>query len=61
MTYTEILEWVMGLPWPVIILFVLLIAGGIMRLLSENAGRNATIMYHEVGGLTVANSAAERC
>ena len=37
MTNTEILEWVMGWPWPVIIVFVLLIAGGIMRLLSEDA------------------------
>jgi len=32
MTSAEILEWVMGWPWPVIIVFVLLIAGGIGRL-----------------------------
>ncbi|HAM50662.1 MAG TPA: hypothetical protein DCP92_08210 [Nitrospiraceae bacterium] len=32
MTSTELLEWVMGWPWPVIVVFVLLIAGGIGRL-----------------------------
>ncbi len=34
MKSAEILEWVMGWPWPVIIAFVVVIAGGIERLVS---------------------------
>jgi len=33
MPAAEILEWVTGWPWPVIILGVILIAGGIARIL----------------------------
>ncbi len=34
MTSAEILEWVMGWPWPIIIAFAILIAVGIERIIS---------------------------
>jgi hypothetical protein len=33
MTSAEILEWVTGWPWPVLLFFVLLVAGGIGRIM----------------------------
>lgn len=40
MSSTDILEWVMGWPWPVIIVFVILIAAGIERIISwDNQNR----------------------
>jgi hypothetical protein len=30
----EILEWVMGWPWPVLIVFVVVMAGGVSRIIS---------------------------
>ena len=36
MKNAEILEWVMGWPWPVLIVFVVLIAGGILRIVSQD-------------------------
>jgi len=34
MTSAEILEWVMGWAWPVLLVFVLLIAAGVLRIIS---------------------------
>jgi hypothetical protein len=34
MKSAEILEWVMGWPWPVLFVFVVLMAGGIFRMIS---------------------------
>jgi hypothetical protein len=34
MTSAEILEWVMGWAWPIIFVFVVLIVGGIERLIT---------------------------
>ncbi len=36
MSSSEILEWVMGWPWPVMIIFIVLIAAGIGRLISRD-------------------------
>ncbi len=36
MSSAEILEWVAGWPWPVIIAFIVLVAGGIARIISRD-------------------------
>jgi len=58
MTSTEILEWVMGWPWPVIIVFVLLIAGGIGRLIY---GDEQDLSEHQSTGSILGKECSCRC